>query len=38
MHFSENVENQELSNCFKEFAKEEGLQAQKLQEYIEKFK
>ena len=38
MHFSENVENEELSNCFKEFAKEEGLQAQKLQEYIEKFK
>ena len=38
MHFSENVKNQELSNCFKEFAKEESLHAQKLQEYIEKFK
>lgn len=31
MYYAENVNDKELSQCFKDFAKTEGLQAQELQ-------
>lgn len=36
MQYADNVDDKELSKCFKDFAQAEGLQAQKLQEHIEK--
>ncbi|AUN13626.1 rubrerythrin [[Clostridium] sordellii] len=38
MAYADVIEDKELSKCFREFAKVEGLQAQKLQEHIENFK
>lgn len=38
MLYADKIDDKELSNCFREFAKVEGLQAQKLQEQIERFK
>lgn len=38
MMYSQRIDDEELSKCFKDFAETEGLQAQKLQKYIEKFK
>jgi rubrerythrin len=38
MNYADKVEDKELSKCFKEFAKTEGLQAQKLQKQLERFK
>lgn len=38
MAYADEVDDKDLSNCFREFAKVEGLQAQRLQEQIEKFK
>ncbi|EQK46808.1 MULTISPECIES: hypothetical protein [Paraclostridium] len=37
MQYADSVDDKELSKCFKEFAEEEGLQAQKLQKQIERF-
>lgn len=33
---SKNIEDEEISNCFKQFAEEEGHQAAKLQELLDK--
>lgn len=33
---SKNIENEEISSCFKKFAEEEGHQAVKLQELLDK--
>lgn len=38
MNYADKVEDKELSNCFKEFAETEGLQAKKLQKQLERFK
>ena len=38
MAYADVIEDKELSKCFREFAKVEGLQAQELQEHIENFK
>lgn len=37
MQYADSVDDKELSKCFKGFAEEEGLQAQKLQKQIERF-
>lgn len=38
MLYADKIEDNELKDCFKDFAEVEGLQAQKLQEYIEQYK
>ena len=38
MYYAENVNDKELSQCFKDFAKTEGLQAQELHKHIERLK
>ncbi|GAA0227226.1 hypothetical protein [Metaclostridioides mangenotii] len=38
MLYADKIEDKDLSSCFKAYAEVEGLQAQKLQEYIEKLK
>ena len=38
MNYAEHVDDKELSKCFREFAKEKGLQAQTLQKHIDRLK
>ncbi len=38
MNYAEQVDDKDLSKCFKEFAETEGLQAQELQKHIDRLK
>jgi len=38
MLYADKIEDKEMSKCFKAYSEAEGLQAQKLQEFIEKLK